>query len=107
MITRRNWLVYGVLIAVWVMLMGWQFAEHMRMQRNAHRSLIHRAQDISETLGIVMRSQRRFGIITKEQLESAMNALVKPGDIDAIALLNASGDVVAEAGEPVDLQTKG
>jgi signal transduction histidine kinase len=107
MITRRNWLVYGVLIAIWVVLVGWQVAEHMRMQRNAHRALIHRAQDISDTLGIVMRSQRRFGIITKEQLESAMKALVKPGDIDAIALLNAAGDVVAEAGEPFDLQTKG
>jgi signal transduction histidine kinase len=107
MITRRNGLVYGVLIAVWVMLVAWQVAEHMRVQRNAHRALIHRAQDISDTLGIVMRSQRRFGIITKEQLESAMNALVKPGDIDAIALLNASGDIVAEVGEPVDLQTKG
>jgi signal transduction histidine kinase len=107
MITRRNWLVYGVLIAVWVMLVGWQIAEHMRVQRNAHRALSLRAKDISETLGIVMRSQRRFGIITKEQLESAMNALVKPGDIDAIALLNGAGDIVAEAGEPLDLQTKG
>jgi signal transduction histidine kinase len=107
MITRRNWLVYGVLIAVWILLVAWQTGEHMRVQRNAHRALIHRAQDISDTLGVVMRSQRRFGIITKEQLESAMKALVKPGDIDAIALLNASGDVVAAAGEPVDIQTKG
>ena len=39
------------------------------MQRNAHRALSFRAKDISDTLGIVMRSQRRFGIITKEQLE--------------------------------------
>lgn len=107
MITRRNWLVYGVLIAVWAILMAWQVAEHMRVQRNAHRALINRAQDISDTLGVVMRSQRRFGIITKEQLESAMKALVKPGDIDAIALLNGAGDVVAAAGEPMDLQTKG
>src|SRR6202008_470134 len=88
-------------------LVGWQIAEHMRVQRNAHRALSFRAKDISDTLGIVMRSQRRFGIITKEQLESAMNALVKPGDIDAIALLNASGDVVAEAGDPFEFQTKG
>ncbi len=107
MITRRNWLVYGVLIAVWIMLVAWQVAEHMRVQRNAHRALIHRAEDISDTLGVVMRSQRRFGIITKEQLESAMKALVKPGEIDAIALLNASGDVVAAAGETVDVQSKG
>jgi len=107
MITRRNWLVYGVLIAVWVMLVAWQVAEHLRVQRNAHRALSFRAKDISDTLGVVMRSQRRFGIITKEQLESAMKALVKPGDIDAIALLNASDDVVAEAGEPFEFQTKG
>lgn len=107
MIARRNWLVYGVLVAVWAILMAWQVAEHMRVHRNAHRALIHRAQDISDTLSVVMRSQRRFGIITKEQLESAMKALVKPGDIDAIALFNGAGDVVAAAGEPVDFQTKG
>ncbi len=108
MITRRNWLVYGVLLALWVMLLGWQIAEHMRVQRNAHAALIHRAEDISNTLGLVMRSQRRWsGTIRKERLEEAMSVLIKPGEIEAIAILNGAGDVVAAAGEPLELQTKG
>jgi signal transduction histidine kinase len=108
MITRRNWLVYGVLIAVWVMLLAWQVAEHIRVQRDGRAVLTNRAKDISNTLGVVLRSEGRFfGVITKEQLESAMNALIKHGDVDGIAVLNEADEVVAEAGAPVDVQLKG
>src|SRR4051812_24218143 len=107
MITRRSWLIYGVLAAIWLMLIGWQAVEHVRVREGAHAALINRAKDISNTLGLVMRSQRRFSVISRERLESALKELVKPGELNAIALLNAAGDVVASAGSPVDLQSKG
>jgi len=69
---------------------------------------MNRAKDISDTLGLVMRSQRRFGgVISKERLESTLHELVKPGQLTAIALLNAAGEVVASAGEQIDLQPRG
>ena len=94
-------------MAIWVMLIGWQMAEHFRVREAAHAALINRTKDISNTLGLVMRSQRRFGVISKERLESALKELVKPGELNAIALLNAAGEIVASAGTPVDLQPKG
>ena len=112
MITRRNWLVYGVLIAVWVMLVAWQIAEHMRVTQNAHRALSPSCCRIFPTRSVSScRSQRRFGIITKEQLESAMKALsLALGRNRCNCFCSnafASGDVVAAAGETVDVQSKG
>lgn len=104
---RRTQLVYGVLLTVWAMLVVWQVVEHDRVSRSARDALINRAKDISNTAGLVMRSQRRFGMISRERLESALNALVRPGEASAIALLNAAGDKVAFAGAPIDLETKG
>ncbi len=97
-LARRNTLVYGLLLAAWVIVLGWQTAEHRRVEKVAADALIERARDISTTLGIVLRSQRRFGIISKERLESALTDLVRPGELAGIALLNSAGEIVASAG---------
>ena len=108
MITRRSWLIYGVMLAIWAVLLGWQAVEHTRVIESARAELIKSAKDISNTLGLVMRSQRRFGgVVSKERMESTLKDLVKPGELNAIALLNAAGEVVASAGDPIDLQAKG
>ena len=96
---RRRTLIYGLLLLAWVLVLGWQTAEHFRVERAARAALIARAKDISTTLGIVLRAQRRFGgVISRERLESALTDLVKPGDLTGLALLNATGNVVASAG---------
>src|SRR5579872_2890715 len=106
MITRRSWFVYGTLLAIWVLLIGWQAAEHVRVRQSARRALRHRAEDISNTLAVIMRSQRRWGIIRTELIESAVNELVKQGALLSVELLNASNEKVASAGAPVDPQLK-
>jgi signal transduction histidine kinase len=105
---RRNLLVYGILLAAWAVVMAWQVAEHLRVRRSARAALINRAKDQSDTLALVMRSQRRFGgVISRERMEAALTELIRPGELNAIALLNVEGEVVAAAGEPIDLQPKG
>jgi len=104
---QRGRLVYGVLLAVWVLILGWQVAEHERVRRVAKVALINRAKDISTTLGIVLRSQRRFGVISKDRLESALNELINRGEFKAVAMMNATGEVVASAGMVIDFEVKG
>lgn len=104
---KRTRLVYGVLLMVWAVIVVWQIVEHDRVARAARAELINRAKDISTTLGVVLRSQRHFGIISKDRLESALNELVKPEELKAVAMLNAVGEVVASAGAPIDLKLKG
>src|SRR3979411_1664897 len=100
MITRRSWFVYGTLLAIWMVLIGWQVAEHVRVRRSAQAALINRAKDISNTLGLLMRSQRFFGVISKERLESALNELVSKGELHSVVLLNATNEIVASARGP-------
>ena len=104
---QRGRLVYGVLAAVWLAIIGWQVAEHKRVQHVARGALINRAKDISTTLGIVLRSQRRFGVISKDRLESALNELLNPEELKAVAMLNATGSNVASAGVPIDFELTG
>jgi signal transduction histidine kinase len=103
--TRRRKLVYALLAAAWLLVLGWQIAEHSRVEKAARTELRHRAKDISTTVGIVLRSQRRFGVISKERIESALAGLVRPEELSAVALLNAAGDIVASAPTNVDLRT--
>jgi signal transduction histidine kinase len=104
---QRIRLVYGLLIAVWAVLLAWQGFEHLRVRRSVRDELINRAKDISNTAGSVMHALRRFGVVPRERLEPALKLLIKPGDVNSIALLNAAEEVVALVGEPIaaDLKT--
>ena len=79
--TSRTRLVYGLLIAVLALIITWQVVEHDRVKASARAALINRSRDITTTLGLVIRSQRRFGgsFVSQERIESALKELVKPG----------------------------
>jgi signal transduction histidine kinase len=98
--------VYGLLVSAWVAILGWQVAEHARVAQAARAELRNRAKDISTTVGIVLRSQRRFGVISRERVEPALTGLVRPEELSAVALLNAAGDIVALAPTNADLHIK-
>ena len=107
---RRSPLIFGLLLGVWVLVMAWQVEEHVRVRNAARVALVNRAKDISTTLGIVLRSQRRFGgVVSKERLEASLAELAKQESVElrGIALLNAAGDMVASAGTGTDFQIKG
>src|SRR5205809_832431 len=80
--TSRTRLVYALLAAVLALIIVWQVVEHDRVKAAARAALINRSRDITTTLGLVIRSQRRFGvsIVSQERMESALKELVKPGD---------------------------
>ena len=104
----RRLLISGLLLGVWLLVIGWQVEEHIRVTNAARAALVNRAKDISTTLGIVLRSQRRFGgVVSKERLEASLAELTKQesAELKGIALLNAAGEMVASAGTDVDFQT--
>jgi hypothetical protein len=101
--TRRTQPVYLGLAVVWCLIIVWQMLEHRRVKASARTALINRSEDISTTLGLVIRSQRR-GIVSQERIESALKEMVKTREMTSVALLNAAGEVVASAGDPIDFQ---
>lgn len=76
MLTRRSWLVYGALVAVWAILLGWQVAEHVRVERADKTRLINRANVESDTLALLVKSLNRYGVINSNALKSALEDLV-------------------------------
>jgi signal transduction histidine kinase len=104
---RRNFLVYGLFVALWALVAAWQWADHVRVRQLAHEELIHRARDVSTSVGTTMRAFRRFGgVVSKDRLEGALKEMLQPGEWNGIALLNEAGTVVASAGT-VELDLKG
>ena len=102
---RGSALIYGLLLGVWLLVVGWQIEEHLRFREEARVVLVDQAKDISTTLGIVLRSQRRFGgLVSKERLEESLSELVnqETNELKGIALLNSAGEVVASTGGEID-----
>lgn len=100
MMKKRSWLVYGALAAIWIFLVAWQAWEHVLVRRAARAQLLQRAEDISNTMALIMRSQRLF--VSRERTENALRELVKQGDMLSIRLLNAAGEEVAAVGPPIE-----
>jgi signal transduction histidine kinase len=100
--SRNPKLVYALLVSGWGLILAWQGYEHYRVGKAARAALITRSSTITKTLGLVVRSQRRFGgMVAQDRIEPALTELVKSGDLISVALLNASGEVVASAGVPL------
>ncbi len=106
MLARRNWLVYGIFLAIWIALIGWQAAEHRRVRQLAQAELVNHAKDVSSTVAVMVRSQAFFGVANTNRLESALKALVTPGELHptSVVLLNAQDEELVSAGAPIDLQ---
>jgi signal transduction histidine kinase len=102
---RRRLVVQITLLGCGLAVCGWQVEEHMRFKRNAAEALINRGRDITSTLGVVVRSQRRFGpnVVLKDRVQSALHELVRPEELESIAILSVTGETIASAGAPVVL----
>ena len=99
---NRAAIVYLLLSVLCIGFIAWQIAEHKRVVESARQNLMSRGRAITGTLGLLIRSQRRGGgIISQERLEATLAELIKPGDVESIALLNADDEVVVAAGAPL------
>ena len=109
-LTRRNVLVYGLLAAVWALVVVWQAEEHFRVKGAARADLSNRAKDIANTVSACVRGMRFRGAVLQERVEPVLNELingrtnelVKSSELISIALLNAAGEQLASAGRPID-----
>ena len=96
---NRAAIVYALLSVLCIAFIAWQIAEHKRVVEAARQNLMSRGRTITGTLGLLIRSQRRWGgIISQERIEAALAELIKPGDVESITLLNAENKVVVSAG---------
>src|SRR4051812_22210232 len=106
-LTRRTFFVYALLLAVWLLVVGWQVEEHARFKSYAKSSLRNRSKAIANTLGASIRGlQFRGGAIFGRRLQPVLDEMVSgqtndlgvAGEVTSIVLLNPAGEQVASAG---------
>jgi signal transduction histidine kinase len=102
-INKRRLVFSALIIACGLGVCAWQAQEHLRRRRNIAQGLINRGKDITSTLGVLLRSQRRFGIVSKERLQPVLEDLVRSGELESIAILGADGQTIASAGAKLEL----
>lgn len=110
----RHLLIYGILLGVWLLVVGWQVEEHVRIQDAAKTDLRNRSKEIANTLSAVIRAMRFRDAVLQDRLEPVLNELVnertnelvRSSELLSIALLNPAGNPVVSVGDPVNLQQR-
>ncbi len=105
---RRNLVIYGVLLAVWALVVAWQIQEHNRAKEVARAGLLGRSKDVANLVGAFIRGARFRGAVFPETLERVLgeivntktNELLRASEVLWLAVLNADGDPLAAAGTP-------
>jgi signal transduction histidine kinase len=100
-------LIYGLLLGIWVIVVAWQFEEHVRVVEAAQADLRNRSHEIASTLSAVTRALRFRGALFQDRLEPVLNELVSnhtnvivnSSGLLALALLNTEGDPVVAVGD--------
>lgn len=106
-ITRRSTWIYGLLLLVWLLVVGWQIEEHIRVREVAKTDLRGRATVIANFLSATIRGQGFRGNVIQGRLEPVLrllvpghtNELVRPTEVLAITLLNSDGDPLLSEGD--------
>jgi signal transduction histidine kinase len=106
-LSRRHNLFFGLLTGAWLLVVGWQVQEHLRVVAAAKTDLRNRSHEIASTLSAVTRALRFRGALFQDRLEPVLNelvsnhtnAIVNANGLLALALLNTAGDPVVTAGD--------
>ena len=108
---RRTTLIYGLLLAVWVLVVFWQVQEHVRVKEAAKTELRDSSGVIANFLSAVIRGMRFRGAVLQDNLERPFNILLNggrtndfnnPRELISIVLLNNAGDPVVSVGRPIE-----
>ncbi len=100
MVSKRT--VLTILVFIFIAIVLWQGAEHKRFVNSGKNAILYRAQDITNTIAVVVRSQRMFGFVIQPRLEAALKDLVNSKELISIILFNANGEIVCSAGEEIE-----
>jgi len=98
--------VTGLLLAAWLLVIGWQAEEHQRIANAAELDLRNRSHEIANTVSAVIRAASFHGNVVQERIEPVLKYLVNPTNVFikssdrliAVTLLNTNGDPVVSVG---------
>lgn len=100
---RRSAWATLLLLAAWLLVVGWQVQEHRRVVEAARLDLRSRSHEIAGTLSAVTRAFRFRGLIFQENLERVLGEMVSNRTASVVkflyvGLLNTNGEPVVAVG---------
>jgi signal transduction histidine kinase len=106
-LSRRSTAIYGFLLIFWVLVLGWQVEEHVRVKEAAKTELRDNARVIANFLSATIRGLRFREVVIQDRLEPVLNLLVngrtneivRPSELVGVTLLNSAGDPVVSVGD--------
>ena len=101
---RSQQFAAGLLAATWLLVVGWQVQEHLRVVEAAKSDLRSRSHEIAGTLSAVTHALRFRGAVFQERLEPVLSELVSNRTsvlvkLIYVGLLNTDGDPVVAVGD--------
>jgi signal transduction histidine kinase len=99
---RRGRWVTGLLLGIWLLVVGWQVEEHQRVVNAAKSDLRSRSHEIANTLSAVTRALRFRGAVFQERLEPVLSELVSNRTnvkLIYVGLLNTDGEPLVAVGD--------
>src|SRR6185436_7424027 len=113
-LTRRNYVVFGVLAALWLVVVAWQAEEHFAFKNFAKTGLRNRSKTIASTLGASIRGMQFRSTVTADRLQIVLNEMVNgptndlawSPEIASVVLINHEGQPVAYAGRTPELEQR-
>jgi len=103
-LSRRSTVIYGALFVFWLVVIGWQVDEHIRVREAAKTELRGRARGYANLLSATIRGQRWRNAVIRERLEPVMKYLVetneplRSSELISVMLVNTNGDAVVSVG---------
>lgn len=101
-----RWL-YVLLGLTWLSVAAWQYTAHLGARDSLRASLLHRAEDISRTIAVVIRAEGRFHAVPQDRLEAVLEELTASTGLRSVSLLDARANVAASAGPPTPVEVTG
>jgi len=106
-ISRRSTALYGFLTIFWILVIGWQAEEHLRVKNAAKADLKNSAELYANFLGATIRGQQWGNRVIQDRLQPVLRSLVNgrtnglawPSELLSVTLLNPAGDPVISVGQ--------
>jgi len=108
----RSTAIYGFLVVIWLLVVGWQIEEHVRVREAAKTELREHAAVYAKLLSATIRGQQWRNAVIRERLQPVLKILVsgetnepaQSGELISVMLLNTNGDPVISVGPTNYLQ---
>lgn len=88
-----------ILVAAWIALAAWQYREYGHEREQVQQALARQSDAIMNALVGGIQSHRRLGRFVQDQIQGALDELVKSEDVLAVAITDPAAAPILLAGE--------